>query len=64
MLPNVIRQFLDFFKCDDRSDFERYIASKNPQTPSEVDFWVAEYDNERRRHNRFIALQGTGDRRF
>lgn len=39
------------------SDLESYILSKNPQTPGDVDFWTAEYDNERRIRSRSIAMQ-------
>lgn len=64
MPSSLIQQILNFFKIDDRSDFERYIESKNPQSPGEVDFWVAEYDNERRRQNRLIALHADGNSRM
>jgi hypothetical protein len=27
---------------------ESYIASKNPSTPAEVDYWVRQYDQQQR----------------
>ena len=38
------------------SSLEEYLASKNAQTPEEVNFWIAEYDNERRLRSRQVAM--------
>ena len=34
---------------------DEYIASKNPQSQTDVEFWIAEYDNRQRQINRFLA---------
>lgn len=34
---------------------DTYIASKNPQSQTDVEFWIAEYDNRQRQINRFLA---------
>jgi hypothetical protein len=41
-----------------QSELEDYLKSKNPQTPGDVDHWLAEFDNERRLRARFIANNG------
>jgi len=38
-----------------QSELEAYLEAKNPQSPGEVDHWIAEYDNERRLRARSIA---------
>lgn len=41
-----------------QSNLEAYLEAKNPQSPGDVDHWIAEYDNERRLRARFIAENG------
>jgi hypothetical protein len=41
-----------------QSELEAYLESKNPQTPGDVDHWLAEFDNERRNRSRFLADNG------
>jgi hypothetical protein len=58
---NAIKSFIaalqEFLNPPRISDLESYILSKNPQTTGDVDFWTAEYDNERRIRSRQIAMQ-------
>lgn len=54
-LKSLIAKINAFLNPPYQSEVERYLLSKNPQSPGDVDFWLAEYDNERRIQARFIA---------
>lgn len=36
---------------------EEYLVSKKANTPEEVNFWIAEYEQEQRLRNRQVAMQ-------
>ncbi len=43
------------FGSNSKSELEKYIEDKNPQTSEELEFWMAEYDNRKMIYNRYIA---------
>lgn len=58
MLKSLLAKIKSYLNPPQQSEIERYISSKNPQTPGDVDHWLAEYDNERRIRSRDFALSG------
>lgn len=56
-IKSILAAIMAFIAPPAKSDLESYILSKNPQTPGDVDFWTAEYDNDRRIRSRSIAMQ-------
>ena len=43
---NSIKKFLQGI-CNQPTDFEKYIASKNPQSAAEIDHWARVYTHHR-----------------
>jgi len=58
MLKNLLAKIAKIFNPPYQSDIERYLISKNVQTPGDVDHWLQEYDNEQRLQSRSIMLRG------
>lgn len=56
MLITALFNFLARTMLPSQQDtLDSYIASKNPQSQADVEFWIAEYDNRQRQINRFLA---------
>jgi hypothetical protein len=44
MLHEILAIFSVLFKSAEQENLDNYIASKNPTTACEVDYWVRQYD--------------------
>lgn len=55
-MKKFLKLLQDLFLPRPLTDIEKFVASKNPQSPQEAEFWIAEYDTEQRLRNRKIAL--------
>ena len=40
----MFKKIINWFVGTPQTDLERYIVSKNPQNPAEVDHWLRQYD--------------------
>ena len=59
MFESIMNWFANLFApATYQSELEAYLESKNPQTPGDVDHWLAQYDDERRTRARFLADNG------
>lgn len=54
-LTKLIDWLKKSFATDHQSELEAYLASKSIQTPGDVDYWLAEFDNRKRMINRCLA---------
>lgn len=43
------------FGTNSKSELERFLEDKNPQTHEDLEFWMAEFENRKRVYNRYIA---------
>lgn len=40
----MFRKIINWFNRKPQQDVERFISSKNPQSPADVDYWLRQYD--------------------
>jgi hypothetical protein len=57
MISRIFAWLKQAFSTRQMTALERFVASKNPQSPQEIEFWISEYDNEERLRSRMIALR-------
>lgn len=48
-MKQIINLLSKWFSPTLHSDIERYVASKNPTSPAEIDYWIRQYDFQRSR---------------
>jgi len=46
-MSNLLNSLSKWFSPTLHSDIERYVSSKNPSSPAEVDYWIRQYDYQR-----------------
>lgn len=44
---NLLKKVLESFKASAMSDLETYLATKGPQSPGDLDYWIERYELEK-----------------
>ncbi len=52
--------FSEFFSKDERSELDKFIASKDVATQADLDFWLREWDLKKREEARNIYNRNKG----
>ncbi len=56
LLTSILGWLRETFAEDHRTELERFLATKDLQSPADVEFWMNEFDNRRRNINRCLAV--------